>query len=152
MVRDPTIGYVGAAALAGVLTVVGTWLPWISKIPGPDGAVTTEWVAGLDAGIGNGAGVDWLFVSLAAIAVGATALSRYDRRRPDPLLAVVGGFVLFVSGGFLDSYAGAYRIEPGLVVLFGGGLLFFVLGAGGFLVHYAVDLRIEREGPDRRTE
>jgi hypothetical protein len=147
----PPIRYIVATAVAGALVVGGVWLPWIRKIPGPNGAVTMEWVPGLDAGIGN-AGYDWLIVSLVVITVGITLLTRYSRRRPDALLIAVGGFVVLLSGRLFASYAGGYVIEPGLGVLFAGGLLFLMLGVSGFLTYYSVDLRLEREESDRRPE
>jgi len=143
MSREPSLSYVGAAFTASILAVVGVWLPWVRKIPGPDGAVTMEYVPGLWTGI-ESAGYDKLILLLIAVVMSITLLARYRQWRPDPALIAVGGFILFIAGGALDSYLGGYYIQPGLFILFLSGLLLTLLGVSAFVRHYSVSVSVTR--------
>jgi hypothetical protein len=145
MDKEPSTQYVVATLISSVFALVGTWLPWARRIP-TDGPVEQVLIPVTQTGFGNKP-VGGLIVLFAIITPMVSMLARYRSWRPDPLLIISGVAILIVSGGSAYSFLGSLAIEPGLIGVLASGLVFAMLGIGGLLTHYSIQIQRKQPAP-----
>lgn len=130
------VGSTGAAALV----VVGSWLPWIRKIPAgyTNGQpyYTAEWVLGLEAGFRT---FDILLALVGLLAVVFTVVAEYHDRRLGALVGGAGLLVLLLAGNYVLASRGRYIFEPGLYMIGLGGALLAIIGCAMFVRRRSTD-------------
>lgn len=138
MGSSPSNPYLAATTTAGLIAVVGAWLPWVQKHPVGtiDGQAyyTTEWITGLDAGF---RGIDWVIIGLVLAAIGLTVLARTRSWRPDIPNIAIGATISITIANIGRTYwiVDRYTAEPGFYLLLGGGLILAGIGVLGLLRH-----------------
>lgn len=129
MDRVPSPVYIFGPLLSAVLVTIGSWLPWIRKIPvGFDEGqpyYTDEWIWGLEPGFQT---LDYILILLGLIAVAAPLIARYRGWSASGIVIGSGLLILTIAGGQLTSYLGQYIIEPGFYLVVVSGVLLVLIG------------------------
>lgn len=129
MDRAPSLIHVFGTLVSAVLVIIGSWLPWVRKIPA--GYVegqpyyTDEWVRGLEPGF---QALDYILVLLVFTAVAAPVLARYQGLSTSGIVISSGTLILLIAGGHLTNYLGRYIIEPGLYLVLLSGIILVIIG------------------------
>lgn len=129
MDRAPSLIHVFGTLVSAVLVTIGSWLPWIRKIPvGYDDGqpyYTSEGVRGLQSGF---QALDYILVLLVFAAVAAPVLARYQGLSTSGIVIGSGVLILLIAGGILTNYLGRYIIEPGLYLVLLSGATLVIIG------------------------
>ncbi|MCT9096255.1 hypothetical protein [Haloarchaeobius sp. HME9146] len=139
MRRQPSLPYLVATALAGVLAVASAWLPWVRKLPVgyTDGQpyYTSEFVAGMETGF---RGTDMVILGPVIVALVVVAISTVRRWRPDVVVVLAGAFVTFAGWTRLQEFTRVdrYAPAPGVYLALAAGLVLLATGGSAFLRGY----------------
>lgn len=136
MSRHPSIRYIGATVGLFVLTLLGTWAPWVRKLPSGclDGGLfyTDEGVFGLRTGFESG---DPILIFAVLVAVCVTLVCRRVNVSPDVVLVLAGGVVLLIAGNFGHYFwtEETYVPHVGFYLTFASGVGLVLLGTDSLL-------------------